>query len=242
MPEPFAPTSYGAPPAAPLGYGLDNPSAVPAYSGPVKTDGFAIASLVLGLLGGSVLALIFGFVALGRIRRSNGAKSGRGLAITGIVLGGIVLAALVIVVGTAIADQADRDSSGDVVGGGSMDAMSIEVGDCLTDGLPGDGEEQLVSSVRATPCNEPHTAQIVASFDLTGTVFPGEDAVATIVDERCADLVGNALNRASDAYELSTLSLYPTEVTWTVQHDREVLCGVASTSPISESLVSGSAG
>jgi hypothetical protein len=51
----------------------------------------AIASLVVGVAGltgiGSVLALIFGYVAKGQIDRSGGAQSGRGLAIAGIVLG-----------------------------------------------------------------------------------------------------------------------------------------------------------
>lgn len=49
------------------------------------TNGMAVASLVLGLLGISLLALIFGFVALGQIERNPG-QQGRGMAIAGIVL------------------------------------------------------------------------------------------------------------------------------------------------------------
>lgn len=55
------------------------------------TSGFAIASLILGLLFfvplGFLLAIIFGFIALSRIKDSNGALKGKGLAITGLVLG-----------------------------------------------------------------------------------------------------------------------------------------------------------
>jgi hypothetical protein len=67
-------------------------SGVPAYpSVPPRTSGLAIASLVLGILNlsgiGSLLATIFGAVALGQISRSNGAVTGKGMAIAGFVLG-----------------------------------------------------------------------------------------------------------------------------------------------------------
>ncbi len=55
------------------------------------TSGVAIASLVLGLLWlcgiGSLLATIFGEMALSQISRSNGAVSGKALALAGLVLG-----------------------------------------------------------------------------------------------------------------------------------------------------------
>jgi hypothetical protein len=69
-----------------------------------KTNGLAVASLVLGILWiywiGSILALIFGYNAKGQIDRSNGMQSGRGLAVAGIVLGwvGVGTLALVLIV------------------------------------------------------------------------------------------------------------------------------------------------
>ncbi len=68
---------------------------------PPPTNGFAIASLVLGIIGGSLLALIFGYVALAQIRRSYGTQGGRGIALAGVVLGWIgivVIAAAIILV------------------------------------------------------------------------------------------------------------------------------------------------
>lgn len=64
-----------------------------------RTNGMAIASLVLGLLGVSLLGLVFGLVAVGQLRQSPN-QSGRGMATAGIVLsllwlalaGGIVVA------------------------------------------------------------------------------------------------------------------------------------------------------
>jgi hypothetical protein len=47
---------------------------------------------------GSILAVIFGHVALSQIKRSMGAVTGRGLAIAGLVLGYLWLAFLVVVI------------------------------------------------------------------------------------------------------------------------------------------------
>lgn len=70
-------------------------------------DGFAVASLVLGILWvywiGSILAVIFGHLALREIRRSG--RPGHGLAIAGLVLGYIgigVLAIVLVVVAIAL--------------------------------------------------------------------------------------------------------------------------------------------
>ena len=64
-----------------------------------RTNGFAVAALVLGLVWifwiGSVLAVIFGHVALGQIRDASGWQRGRGLAIAGLLLGYLALALFV---------------------------------------------------------------------------------------------------------------------------------------------------
>ena len=94
------PPSY--PPPPPGGYGYPPPG--PGYPPPqaaVGTNGMAIASLVCSLLGwicviGPILGLIFGFIALGQIRRTG--QGGRGMAIAGIVIG-VVAIVLGIVVG-----------------------------------------------------------------------------------------------------------------------------------------------
>lgn len=67
--------------------------------GPKPTSGLAITSLICGLLQvfccglGSLLAVVFGHVALGQARR--GERSGSGLAIAGLVLGYLGLLATV---------------------------------------------------------------------------------------------------------------------------------------------------
>jgi hypothetical protein len=79
------PPGYGAP------YGA---GAAPGYPGSGGTNGFAVASLVLGIIGGTfclvwIAALVFGYRARDQIRRSGGTEGGAGMATAGIVLGWI---------------------------------------------------------------------------------------------------------------------------------------------------------
>ena len=75
-----------------------------------STNGFAIASMVLGILWiysiGSILALVFGYKARKEIDQSNGAQQGRGMATAGIVLGYIGLAGILLFIFAIIALQA----------------------------------------------------------------------------------------------------------------------------------------
>jgi hypothetical protein len=82
---------YGPPPAyGGAGYGYT------PYTTNRGTNGMAVASFVLGIVWldwiGSVLALVFGFIALSQIKQRQ--QGGRGLAIAGIALGSVELAGL----------------------------------------------------------------------------------------------------------------------------------------------------
>lgn len=74
-----------------------------------RNSGFAVASLVLGIVGlticpliGAILALIFGLFGKGDIKQSRGAVKGSGMATAGIILGIIGIAAPVIFAAVAI--------------------------------------------------------------------------------------------------------------------------------------------
>jgi hypothetical protein len=104
-PAPYAPPTGQWPPAP-------QPTWYPQQPLPVQqrgTNGLAIASLVLGIVWvwwlGSILAVIFGHVALSQIGRSKGAQGGRGLAIAGLVLGWVGVATLALVILAAAASS-----------------------------------------------------------------------------------------------------------------------------------------
>ena len=113
-PEQEAASSPPSQPPAPAG-STPSPAGHPAGPGPyppgqgayppviqTSTNGFAVASLVLGIVWmywlGSILALVFGYVAKGQIDNSGGTQSGRGMAIAGIVLGWVGIGVLVLIV------------------------------------------------------------------------------------------------------------------------------------------------
>lgn len=100
-PPPYPPPPYGYGPPPP-GYG---PPPYGYFAPPTATNGFAIASLVLGILWlywiGSVLAIIFALIAKRQIRERR--ESGEGMATAGLVLGIIGAVVLVIVIVVAIA-------------------------------------------------------------------------------------------------------------------------------------------
>jgi hypothetical protein len=79
-----------------------------------STNGFAVAALVLGILGpvacvAWILALVFGYVGRNQIDASGGRQVGRGMATAGIVLGwvwgGLVVAYIGAVVIAAAASS-----------------------------------------------------------------------------------------------------------------------------------------
>ena len=69
-------------------------------------SGMAIASLVLGLLWvywiGSILALVFGYLAKNEIDMGQGRLTGRGMAPAGIVLGWVEVGLLVVIIVAAL--------------------------------------------------------------------------------------------------------------------------------------------
>jgi hypothetical protein len=77
-----------------------------AFGLPPETSGKAIFSLVCGILflflPFSIIAVIFGYLALSEIRKNPGRFTGKGLAITGIVLGYVGVACIVGLIGLGI--------------------------------------------------------------------------------------------------------------------------------------------
>ncbi|MFH1151357.1 MAG: DUF4190 domain-containing protein [Actinomycetota bacterium] len=107
-PVPPAATPSGPPPGGPAA-----PVVPPAtLSGGLRPrySGLAVAAMVLGILGlifvlpliGAVLALIFGFVARGDIKRSDGMVKGSGMAIAGIAMGFVGIFLIVVITAVAI--------------------------------------------------------------------------------------------------------------------------------------------
>jgi hypothetical protein len=101
------PAPYGPPYGPPYGQHYGQPYGYP-YPPQQRTNGLAIASMVLGILWlywiGSILALVFGYIARRQIRERG--ESGGGMATAGIVLGWIGVGFIVVAVVVGIAANA----------------------------------------------------------------------------------------------------------------------------------------
>lgn len=113
MTQPPEGSPWGSPPTPPP-YGQFPPTGQQPHYGPGTqivyvqspgTSGFAIASLVLGILWlggfGSLLATIFGAIAMRHTR--DGRQSGRGIATAGLILGIVGLVGAIVVWSLAVA-------------------------------------------------------------------------------------------------------------------------------------------
>ncbi len=118
-------------------------------------------------------------------------------------------------------DESTRDDSGEVVEGGEVGALRLQVGDCLADEAIGD-----VLSVPVVPCAEPHDSELYHEFDIAGSEYPGEESVLDSAQQGCLDTFESFVGApyAASIYDISYL--YPIEESWNKIGDRTVQCGV----------------
>ncbi len=197
-----------------------------------RTNGMAIAALVVGIVGGlfvvgSIVGLVLGIVALSQIRRTG--EKGRGLAVAGIVLSCAWIVLIAVVAVAAISSSAQRDGSGTVTAGGTTSVRSVAVGDCLND-LP-DG--RTVRSLKVAPCDQPHTGEVFATYDSPPGTYPGQEQLQDEAERRCPDLIDGYAPGAGDGFTLFTL--VPTDGGWR-GGDRSTQCVAATETPATGSI------
>lgn len=216
----------------PPGAGQSAPWAtLPGYGPPQerRTNGFAVAALVFGIIGGVLLAVIFGIVALVQIPKKN--QKGKGLAFAGLVLAGAWTLAIVAAIVAIIMTSASRDSSGEITDAGDVSAFKLETGDCVSDLEL----SRAITSLPAVPCDEPHQAEVVGVFDLPDGEYPSGAELTSQADAGCADRLSLYAPTAMNDSSLQISYLYPLEKQWPT--DREVVCfAVATTGTMTGSI------
>lgn len=234
-PQPVQPGGWNAPPGttnwspAPVAGGFPPPG-VPFYPGPPQpgrpggpkpgTNGFAVAALIFGIIGGVLLSVIFGIIGLSQTTKTG--QNGRGLALAGLILSGvwIVVAGVAVVVGVAV--QATRDNGGSIDVGGDVSVTSLQVGDCVNNVHDTDS----VRSLPAVPCAQQHEGEVFAVYDLPAGPYPDElrDAVLpdSILKECTRRLATYAPHAPTDNVD-HLFVLLPLPASWE-QGDRAVRC------------------
>lgn len=181
------------------------------------TNGFAIAALITGILGGVCgLAIVFGIIALVQINKTG--QRGRGFAIAGLVLTAVWIALGVIGAVAGIANS-PRDSSGEITSSGSESVTRLRAGDCV--GGIEDGKR--LTEISVSPCAQAHDGEVISQFDLPKGAFPGEPAVAKEAEIRCTGDIQRALATSPMLDRLQISYLYPdNKKDW--DRDRGITC------------------
>ena len=237
----------GYPPPAGVGYGA------PSYSPPPSqgTNGFAIAALIFGIIGGALLGFIFGFIALSQTKRTG--QNGRGMAIAGIVLSALWTVGVLLLIILAVASStpsgpvtpttfptasptAEPTTEPPVTTAPStaISATELQVGDCLND-LTNSTD---VSSLPSVDCAQPHQGEVFAVFDLPPGPYPGADGVDDLVSKGCNARLAEYSPGAPSDDAVGLFSVYPLEQNWE-RGDREVVCIAKATSGTTTGSIKG---
>jgi hypothetical protein len=190
------------------------------------TNGFAIASFVLGLLGGVLLSVIFGIVALQKLR--DRPQRGKGLAIAGLCLSGawLVGIAAVFVVGSVTAAQ--RSATGQIAKNGHLNVFSLRAGDCFQNPTGSQADSQIMQ-VTAVPCASLHNAQVIAQLPVPGSAYPGPAAFHAQALAGCRASVGTVVDHSKLTSTMKLLWIYPLPQAWT-DGQRTISCLIVDSS------------
>lgn len=178
----------------------------------------------------SLLALIFGIVALSQIKRRG--QSGRGMAVAGVVISSVTLllfGAVATVAGLHAALNGSTASSpetssptADLPEVRLSPTLDLSVGDCIED-LP---YSSHVASVSKIDCDRPHRGEVYEVVPVAGERFPGDETM-----DNYANKCGPALDRyapaAANDSAYSMFYLHPTRETWKIG-DRTITCVVTT--------------
>lgn len=170
-----------------------------AYREPAL-DGFALASLLVGLLCLPPLGVVFGIVALVQIARKG--ERGRALAITGLVVSLVMTAAAGFAadrVAERLFDRLDTLQQFEGVEGELTATDDMRAGDCFN--VPrGDllDESPLIYRIA---CTEVHEGEVTSSTRFDDTVFPGGPELRKTATDVCW--------KAQDAYAMDSWALPP---------------------------------
>jgi hypothetical protein len=110
---------------------------------------------------------------------------------------------------------------------GQISVFDLQPGDCLLpDGVVGGDVEE----VRAVPCKDPHTHEVFAIPQYTGSgTFPGRRALERFAAPACRKAVPAYLGTTTLDSSLTLSYLVPSAKSWADEDDRQVTCVLVTT-------------
>ncbi|MGW0390364.1 DUF4190 domain-containing protein [Streptomyces sp. NPDC003042] len=218
---PNGPGHYWPPPSPPPVWGP------PAHQHPPALNGFALASLLVGLLCFPPLGIVFGGVAMVQIARKR--ERGRALAIVGVSVSMVMTVALVFGIeryAEPFFDRLGSDQAFEETEGQLADIEELREGDCFN--VPGGDLLADDPFVYRIGCARTHDAEVTSSNQLDLPGFPGMPKLKETATDLCW--------KAQDAYAMDTWALpsyaemfyfAPTRESWR-EGDRRLVCVIGT--------------
>jgi hypothetical protein len=173
---------------------------------PSGTNSWAIAAFVIGILGGTILSVIFAIVALFQIRGRH--QRGRGLAIAALVISAAWIAIITSVIVYGLSAQ-----------GKTVRATELHTGDCIKDTYEGD----LPTWVKRVRCDRPHYGEVFAvETSPETTPYPG-DAPAMARGDECGPKFFDYAPNSPEGPTFRVAVAFPTADVW-ANGERSVVC------------------
>ncbi len=180
---------------------------------PRRTDGFAVATLVTGILALVPVTVVLGPVALARVA-SSGAR-GRRLAVTGLVLAGAWLLAGGLAIAGLLWHRAPSAPA-------SLPRIfAVHTGQCLN------SAPNEMSGVHVVNCASPHDAEVFGTFRVASHRYPGTPALRRDAGLGCASRLSAYLNPELASASLTESYVYPDAGAWAAG-ERTVVCTIRS--------------
>ena len=173
---------------------------------PGGTNGWAIAAFVVGILGGTILSVIFAIVALFQIRGRH--QRGRGLAIAALVVSAAWIAIITSVIAYGLSTR-----------GKTVHATDLTTGDCIKHTY----ESELPASVTRVRCDRPHYGEVFAVETLPADApYPAEQPATAFADE-CGSKFFDYAPNSPEGPTFRVAVAYPTADSW-ANGERSVVC------------------
>lgn len=179
--------------------------------------GLAVAAMVCGIAGVfffwvfailPLLATVFGFVSASSVKKSNGTRSGLGMARAGWVLGVLGIVAFGVFAWAAITDRLGVEDD-------TVAVDQLELGDCVKS-LPAGG---TVFEMTLVDCALPHAGEVYAAGDLNpgrDRSFPGDSVVSGEVEAACLAAFEPFVGMEYNVSVLEVQYLQSNEIGWKI--------------------------
>jgi hypothetical protein len=190
---------------------------------PPTRPGLAVAALVCGIIGIPsfflgvlpVLGLVFGLISARKIKRSNGAMTGLGMARAGWILGAIGVALFSLFIWAAVTGRLDDENDNSVF---DTEERTVDTGDCL-ETLP---EGEIVRSYDVIDCDEPHVGEVYLVESLAESrdeEYPGEAEAVRRTEAVCLNAFEEFVGRSFETSEFGVYYVTPLALSWRLDDD-----------------------